>query len=327
MKSNVSKFLIIFVLLVSVYWIRKEFFLVEDSTPIIADETSNIGAIQTDKQNFLNAETGAEMNTKKISAAKSKSVLPTPDDIEKRFSDPDPDNEDLIAKLETLLAQKGNDSTGTTDIKIAKILGYCNGAPKNEKDLKQQTQIFENFASDNGRDNGQIQSGLAAIERDYSLCQEASRLVSGKTDYDFYKNAVDAGHPFAKVTLATEVLPPNFSSYSEEQKKTYQEDMGLLLYEARSQCEPTAFLAFGFEHDTLEEFKIWSHPNDELPAISQYGNFIAYAFFYENKVSGSEDVATRYVDEAKNRYENLSSYDVEEAKKYGADLFRRYCEK
>lgn len=251
--------------------------------------------------------------------------IPTPDDIDNRFSDVG-SSIDFVEKINQLLKTRKDDKTGATDIKIAKILEVCDNTPKNDIELQQQKKNFENFASDNGRDNGQFQDGLTFIEQQYQSCLDVRSLVSGKTAYDYYKYAADAGQPIAKVNLATRIAPPNYDSFSKENKTEYQQKMGKLLNEAREKCEPTAFLAFGYARDALEQYKLWTYSEDVSPEMSEYGNFVAYILFYLKKTSGGEEVADRYRHELKLRYPNFAQYEIESAVKYGTSLYNKYCE-
>jgi hypothetical protein len=246
----------------------------------------------------------------------------TPDDIDNRFPDVDSDT-NLVEYVTQLLKDADNDRTGASHIRIAKAMIICDNTPKNNTELQQQIKNYETFASENGRDNGQIQDALAKFDQEYKSCLEIKKIVSNKTAYDFYKDGSELGHPVAKVALV-DTAPPNWDSYSKEERNAHQLQMGRILSDARAKCEPTAFLAFAEGDGRLPQYKYWSDPEDMSSEIRQYANFIAYSLFYANRISGGEEIVSRY-NSLLDQW-SMPTYELEKAKAYGLSLYKKHCE-
>jgi|GEM_PF-872226 len=292
-----------------------------EKNPIQAEATQQTSSVSTAQHVSDISTPSTELKNQGNSNPRK---LITEEDLENRFLLPDPSKVDLSAYITQLLSELKNDKSGDTHLKIAKVLEFCESAPQNEAELADRKKVFEKYAGMNGQDNGQVQNGASELEHEYKMCLDIKKQVSGETAYTFYKNSAEAGHPFAKVDLATNVYPPNYDSLSKEQVTAYQEKMGKLLDEARQRCEPTAFKAFGFGSNSQIK-KLWVEPEGAATDLNRYANMFAHNIFYVRNVANGDQKIPAFDAELKAMFPRFSDADIKEARDLGASMFNKYC--
>ncbi len=231
----------------------------------------------------------------------------------------------LAAFLKEIMEQEKNDSTGVSSFVIYKILLRCSLAPQSKRDLEEFNKGVADLVQTKGGDNGEVQRNVEHYETEFAECAEVSKLLSAG-QYDHYlQKAVDRNDPVAQYIMAISI-PTDYQEWDESNKQIHRIAMGKLLEKSQQQCEPLAFAALSNPAE-FGEGDLWVLSTEiDIPVdVKTLGNLIALADFYANSVTGAERSYRAIKQRMYTRAKDMRVYEIELAKQYGSDLYKKYC--
>jgi hypothetical protein len=229
--------------------------------------------------------------------------------------------EGILEYAASIIGQQDNDKDGTINLMLGKAFSICEIAPQNEQELKERKSMYEEASLDAGSNNGETQANITRAEKEYRTCKELREKYSGYHAYDFYSKSALLGNSQAKYVVAATYMPPDYEKWTLPEKEAHKKNMGKMLSDARSQCEPNAFLAFSNGRG-FDEGKLWIDPNPLPENVRSFANLLAHNLIYTNKFS---DGVSSHVGSMNELAEQMTKEEREFAGKEGRRMYQDYC--
>jgi hypothetical protein len=253
-----------------------------------------------------------------VSTAQSSSVssLISMKDFRKHLRLP---KDGIIEYVASIFDQQDKD--GTINYMLAKAFSICEIAPQNEIELQERKKMYEEASLNAGDDNGETQENIERAEKEYFTCKELKARYPNLHAYDFFYKSALLGNSNSKFVIAAMYTPPKYDNWSFEEKEIHKKNMGKMLSEARSQCEPGAFLAFANGRG-FDEGKLWVDPNPLPEKIRRLANLSTYNLIYSNKFS---DGQSDYIAQATQLAASMAEEDRIFSEQEGNRMYNNYC--
>ncbi len=163
------------------------------------------------------------------------------------------------AVLEAALEAIHTDNSGQAEGIIFSILHNCSWPPRDDV-------AFQEFVSSlqaRGESNGKVLETQEKWKKRRESSLEVWKILPDSNPADWLTVSAEKGSTVSMVNLVLH-RPADYQSWTEEKKRDHRLEMGMLLEQARSLCEPKAFEVFGAyrqEHSRWINFSLNDQEN------------------------------------------------------------------
>ena len=235
--------------------------------------------------------------------------------------------DDLAAQFNRYAQSLDTDISGSTHLKIARILYACVQVPNTVEALQAAEDTLVTHSLALGSNNKTILQRLAHLRNRYTDCQHINHAISIKKYYAFMEQAAKFNNAIAKVELATWMVPPGFKDWKEQEKIQHRKKMGEYLHAARAQCELRAFQAYAYP-EGYGEGDQWTYmpTKDFSLAMIAYANFVASKEYIQNHIPNAVSLLQHQQILLQNKSMALSINELQQAEHYGQQLYKQNCQ-